>query len=529
MLSHAQLGSPIIKHAPGSILPTNLSPKIEQADLLGSIDARLTLSGQSLQKTSPVVTGTITPASLALNLGDQRMDIDSMQGDITLDQTGGSFDSLRLQADGWWVTLKGTWVGTGDGSVLLQGVLDGESQVGLRDDIRALLPDSLRSTLDGLKINASSPLKAEHIELHISSDDTNDTAFRSTGRIIFNDAQAAAGVNLKEASGYLDYATETMPGTTLPNLGIGIVFDRVRAAGVMLHNGAMRITSDPTSGLILLPVFVADAYTGRLTGSAVVKLDEPSNESQQAPKTKHIPHASYDAQIKLSDVPMGELLADWEHAAGIGQAQKTNDQIPQRQQAQARGTADAHLTLSGVLGQDQTTRRGRGRIQIRGGPVFRLPLLLPLIQVSNLQLPATTPIDFGEAIFYLQGNRVVIERVGVFAGSVEIFGYGQMILPTMALDLRITSRAVRRLPIINSIVEKFRNELITTKITGTPTEPVVSIIQFAHTKRLLANALGQKTTPKQKRMLEIERLSREAIARKQHTIETLSTPRRRGG
>jgi hypothetical protein len=145
--------------------------------------------------------------------------------------------------------------------------------------------------------------------------------------------------------------------------------------------------------------------------------------------------------------------------------------------------------------------------------VLRLPLLLPLIAVSNLQVPTNDPLDFGEAVFFLDGDRVVFERVGVFAKSVEIFGYGQMTLPGLDLDLRFTSRAVDRLPVISVLVEKFRNELITTRVRGTAKDPDVTVEQFARTKRLLAGITGRELSAEERRMLEIERLSRESERR----------------
>ncbi len=537
-VSDARLDSPIVVDALATILPARLSASLADIHLRGQVDARLTIAGQNKRVSGanqkaedarpPLVTGTITPAWLEMTLGEKPMRIASMKGGIVLDETGGSFDQLRVDADGWWASLTGSWVGTGDGSVLLEGTLNGQSQVGLRQDIRSLLPTSLQQTLDALALDTDTMLQAHDVSLRMSIGDEAGTAFRSSGRIGFSGMRAKIGVTVEKADGYCDFTAETVPGAELANFGVGIVFDRITAAGVRLHNGAMRITSDPLSNLVLVPIFVADAYTGRLTGSAVVTLPD-SDADETNPAHTNAPSntpssATYEARLALSDVPLGELLADWEHAAGIERAGENARAVPVRKNAQSRGMVDAQLSLAGTVGQDHRDRRGRGRIQVGGGPVLRLPLLLPLIQVSNLQLPAGTPIDYGEAVFYLDGDRVVFERMGVFAGSVEIFGYGQMVLPSMNLDLRITSRAINRLPILNAIVEKFRNELITTKVTGTPAKPEISILQFAHTRQLLANALGQDLSDEERRMLEIERLSREAIARERKALKAMRAP-----
>jgi hypothetical protein len=224
----------------------------------------------------------------------------------------------------------------------------------------------------------------------------------------------------------------------------------------------------------------------------------------------------------LSGAPLGELLADWEHAAGIERAAAEDEAPPERPTAESRGLVDAGLRLTGVAGRLET-RRGRGMIQVGGGEdteVLRLPLLLPLIQVSNLQIPQNDRLDFGEAVFFMEGDHVVFERVGVFAESVEIFGFGQMDLPGMNLDLRFNSRATNRLPLVSKVIENFRNELITTKVVGTVAEPQVSVVQFARTRRILSAATGRDLSAEEQRMLEIERLSRESAQRERRVGRT---------
>ena len=149
----------------------------------------------------------------------------------------------------------------------------------------------------------------------------------------------------------------------------------------------------------------------------------------------------------------------------------------------------------------------------QGARVMRLPLLLPLIEVSNLQVPRNDPLDFGEAVFILDGDRLIFERLGVFAQSVEIFGYGQMTLPDLALDLRFSSRATSRVPIVSRIIERLRDELVMTRVRGTVREPQVTTEQFTRTRRMLAGVMGEGLTDAERRMLDIERQSRESERR----------------
>ena len=336
--------------------------------------------------------------------------------------------------------------------------------------------------------------------LRVSSSESGGPVHAASGRVVFARATAGVGVRVSDASGYLDFESRSEPGTALSNFGIGIVLDEGQAAGVRFDNAATRVTSDPTSRTVLVPAIRANVHGGRLSGSAILHTEGD---------------ATYEAEFRASGVPLGELLADWEHTAGIARAAEEETLVPDRPDAEARGIVDAGLSVTGTLG-DAASRRGRGRVLVGGGQgarVLRLPLLLPLIEVSNLQVPRNDPLDFGEAVFILDGDRMVFERLGVFAQSVEIFGYGQMWLPDLRLDLRFSSRATARLPVVSRILERLRDELIMTRVGGTVGDPRVSTQQFTRTRRMLAGVIGDDLTDEERRMLDIERQSRESERR----------------
>ena len=79
--------------------------------------------------------------------------------------------------------------------------------------------------------------------------------------------------------------------------------------------------------------------------------------------------------------------------------------------------------------------------------LLRLPLAGPLIELSNLQLPTAEEIDFAQAKFYIEGGVISFEQLGVSSQSVNLDGEGTLLWPSLELDLRVTSRGVRRAPI----------------------------------------------------------------------------------
>jgi len=497
----AQMESPLLRRAAASGLPSKLHQAIEASAIAGLFDADLVVRGER-GAAQPRITGEVRPLRSELTLGGQRVAMSLMSGGLVLDETGGAFEAFRAEGEGWWAEIAGTWVATGSGSVLVEGRVGGESSRGLAPEVLALLPEGLRGALASLSIGADGPVSAEGVSVRLSLNEGDGSASLDavSGRVVFAGASAEVGVRVTEASGYLDFDGTGVPDAALSNFGIGVILDSAKAGGVQIRDGVLRVTSDPLSGAVLVPVILADAYGGRVSGSAVV---QPGADGG----------STYDAEFRLSGVPLGELLADWEYEGELARAAAEGGEAAARAPAESRGLVDAGLTLTGTTGAN-ATRRGRGTVLMGGdAPVMRLPLLLPLIEVSNLQVPRNDPLDFGEAVFYVEGDRVVFERVGVFAQSVEIFGYGQMTLPGLDLDLRFSSRAAERLPIVSDLLERFRDELITTHVGGTARAPEVRVEQFARTRRLLAGVTGREPSAEERRMQEIERMSRESARR----------------
>ena len=492
-------------------LPASVAELYTSAEPEGAFDADVTVRGGRADG-SPNVEGSLRPTSLALRLSGQRVDFGTLTGAFEFTSAGGRIAGLTSSAPGWGASVDGTWTRAGQSAVILETNSALRGDAGLTPELRALLPGALARVLNDLHVQCDGPLDVENLALRLTFDpDIPTPAFRASGRVRFENLAARPGLEVRHASGLLDFTGEGNGTTSLPNLGVGILAREAMLAGVRLRDAAVRVSTDPASGRVFVPAIGADAHGGRLAGSASVT---PGPDG-----------GTYEAELLLSGVPLGELLADWERAADAPPASDSLgiETAPPDESAMRRGSVDAGVTLTGTLGE-QGARRGRGVITVGGGPVLRLPLLLPLIQISNLQVPSNALLDYAEAAFYLDDDRVVFERIGVLSESVEIFGYGQMLTPSLELDMRFNSRAVRRIPVLNTILESLRNELITTRVTGTPREPLVRAEQFARTRAMLSRAVAREPTPEERRMMEIERVAREAGRRERRIPAPVSPP-----
>ena len=142
---------------------------------------------------------------------------------------------------------------------------------------------------------------------------------------------------------------------------------------------------------------------------------------------------------------------------------------------EARGRADGHLYLSGVVG-DPTQKRGGGRFEIVDGHIYRLPLVLAILHVLNLSIPDADVFDDARADFFITGNRVQLEDIVLRDSALALVGTGSLTLPDRGLDLDLVNVGVHRwarVPLLTDFVEGASREFVELHVTGPLSRPTV--------------------------------------------------------
>ena len=75
-----------------------------------------------------------------------------------------------------------------------------------------------------------------------------------------------------------------------------------------------------------------------------------------------------------------------------------------------RGHVSASLALEGAY-NDPASRRGRGDVSVVGEEMYRIPVILGLLQITNLSLPITSPFREATARYSIDGNRITFEQI----------------------------------------------------------------------------------------------------------------------
>ena len=96
------------------------------------------------------------------------------------------------------------------------------------------------------------------------------------------------------------------------------------------------------------------------------------------------------------------------------------------------------------------------------------------------------------------------ERLSASSDAIEILGYGTMDWTSRDIDLRFRSRSIKPIPVLSTLLEGIRDELITIRVEGAPGSITYSPEQFGTTKRLLDSMFGSRETEQQRRLREVE-------------------------
>ncbi|HMO24673.1 MAG TPA: hypothetical protein PKB10_00235 [Tepidisphaeraceae bacterium] len=129
----------------------------------------------------------------------------------------------------------------------------------------------------------------------------------------------------------------------------------------------------------------------------------------------------------------------------------------------AEGRLTASFAIEGSF-NDIASRRGRGDVVVAGKQLYRMPVMLGLLQMTSLSLPIASPFDRGTASYSLQGSRLNVEAVELLADGMRMNGSGLIDFHERLVAMTFTTDAAG---------EGARNQLLQIHVRGKLEEPKV--------------------------------------------------------
>lgn len=172
----------------------------------------------------------------------------------------------------------------------------------------------------------------------------------------------------------------------------------------------------------------------------------------------------------------------------------------QKTSSEIRGWVDAQIYLTGSVG-DHNSRRGGGRVEIKNGYFYRLPIILSILHVLNLSIPEQNAFEEAMASFYIVDRHVQLDDILLRNHHLTLVGDGTMTLPDLGVDLNlvyINDNQLTRLPLISDIFVGASSQMMPLHVTGPLHSPTVRAMPFKALTDELKKLFKKKPTKKRK-------------------------------
>lgn len=498
-LNQMPIESPLVTKALAAGLSASALERLQSLQPRGLFDADFTITPPQ------TLTGSIKPKSLALTLptdaGPQPLAFNTITGSIDIEPGGGVLRRLTAQAPQWSITLDGSWSlpATPNDPFTITGNASARADA-YTQDLAAALPADVRNALSTIGFKVQGPIELADATVEFTQGPgpaQGSTSIDGTLRLARASLDAGLAITDLDTVAALQVRA---PRDGPPTVSMPIRATALRAGGITITDAAALLSVNDT--LVTVEDIRAACHGGRLAGHAAVFPDESTDRQPNTPTPRR-----YTADLRLAGARFKPLLDELNPPTKAPPADLPSAApITATAQDLTRGIADAGVFLTGIVA-DPASRRGRGEITVarRGSRILDLPLALRLIEVSNLQLPLGSSLDFARAKFYLDGPTVAFDELTATSSSVTLSGYGTLNIPTQALDLRFNSTSARPIPVVNWLLEGVRNELVTTEVKGTLDNPTFGIIQLPTARRAITRTVGLPISDQSKLLADIQR------------------------
>jgi hypothetical protein len=493
----------ILRGAAAALGASEAFAVIDDWGAAGEVDADVTLEPGS-DPGQPITRAAVRPRWLSVQRAQRRIELPWIAGQVTLADGRGLIEQLTLGQDDWELRLHGLWERSTEdvGTTPMTRVRGRAHLLASRfsEDLLAILPEGVRMTLLDAGVRIGQRVEVERLDLDLRMSDRGRSAYRATGEVAFRNADAEVGLSIRGADGRLAIALDQEFDDEVPRVVLDVTASRLRASGLSVTDAALRVRSGLEPGVLEVTGLSGATSSGRISGRAVVRQVGAQ--------------AEYEARIDLAGVRLADLLSDLDRAEAGARSEPgdrpgpigdraserevtTTDDVPRSVPIPvpmdeafvpgsggdlSRGALDAELAVWGRLG-DPASMRGRGAVRVWGGEVIRLPLVVPLLNLSNLQIPVNDRLDYFQASGWIEGNTIRFDEIGLVSDTLVILGWGTMITPGLDMDLRFISRGRMQLPLLTALFEGLRDELVLTVVRGRPDAPRLGLEIFAGARR----------------------------------------------
>ncbi|MCC6320694.1 MAG: hypothetical protein IT438_04565 [Phycisphaerales bacterium] len=482
--------SGLLRQALARMADAETAERVNRLGLSGLFDLSLDVTGGG--NGGFAANGWIEPRALAFDLRGKPYHFDSIGGRLTFEASGGSargrVERGRVARDDWSAQTDAAWSIDRTSGLSVEAELSARSQ-GLSPTLIELLPAAVREAIPAisLRCNGGVGLDDSNLSLRVPVDEDPVAGFR--GEIRFDDVSSDFGLKLDHGAGLARVNLIAEPETDdSESARLELRLDRATLASILLTDASADLVWKRSGAM------TSHGMSARSHGGLVVA------DLDARPRAAPLTGKDVAIDLTVEDVAFASLRSELAAANVVAEADEvrsdgssTADPIaPGSAPDPSRGLMDARMSVAFTTG-DPFSRRGRGSVRITDGDVLNMPIIFPLVRLSNLMLPFGQERTSLDSTYYIDGPVAVFEDITVRSDSVAIVGGGTITWPALDLDMSFNSRSMQRIPVWSDVFEALRNEVMTTRVTGTVGSPVVRSEPLTGTRRMLGDAINPRS------------------------------------
>jgi hypothetical protein len=421
------------------LLPKDAQTAWDTVQPEGTVDVSLrygngaaTTQPTTAPTTRPVYQVTLNPNKLAATVKSLPYKLTELTGTIEVTPNGATLQNVIGKHGAATIAVNGT------GSADTWNLQLSARRLPVDDDLRSALPPALCKLLNSMKLRGNLSFDFQKLNYRPGKGKAEGDV-DLVGGVWFSEASMDLGVPVTDASGVIKLDTALRAGKLAGLKG------SVQAPALIV---AQRPAKDFYCELFKpenQDVMRLDKIQGSLAGGEIagqVDVAFPDNAS--------------------SRFALGLVLRNSDITALTGEKD-------------IHGQLTASLALEGSW-DDPATRRGRGDVAVSGRDMYQIPLMLGLLQITNLSLPISSPFSEGNARYNVDGQKITFEQIELRASNMIMQGSGSLNFDTKKVRMTFVTDNPNwpKLPLVNELIQGAKHELLQIHVNGTVTEPKVS-------------------------------------------------------
>jgi len=416
-------------------------------------------------------TATVTPHDLNLLLGGERLTLDFAEGSIDSSESQVQFRSLRGRHQ------QGTFAADGLARLgeepTVDVDLDFESSH-LSTAFEALLPDPVGEAVDALDLELARGFDAQG---HLGMRSTPEGWWASwKGPVDIREGSMQPGIDVKGMNGRV--VVEASGGGDRPAmLRLDLLLETLRVAGRRVDAAVGLIELDPPDAAEPRRLRIKSLRGGLFGGVAELFGEVDPSAGGEYAIGLAVAGAGLAGLERSDDVPGDERPGQRDGSEEVSWPPGEGEE----------GRIRALITLGGRAGDDRS-RRGRGAVYLDDARIADMPIMMALLQFTQLMLPLRGSLSEGIFEFYIQGDDVVFDRLLLASETLEMFGRGTLSLEDMTLAVQFDPRG--RLPLFSDLMSPLSGNLWAIEISGPLEHPRASIMPLPTLQSLFVGHAG---------------------------------------